>query len=249
MNQRLLNGWLDTFYGYGHWSAPTWFVGMEEGGGRFEERLHAWQKLARPGQNPPHLAPDLRDFCMAIELRDWHDGPHPKIQPTWGKLIRFLLATRGTPANEDLDRIRDYQAKRWGTRDGETCLIELLPLPSQRASSWDYSKYSWIHRCLASRKEYEACLAPGRCAFIASKLAHRAHAPKLVVFYGLSYVCYWQQITEGTMQPMDLPSQNKLWLGRRGGTLFCALKHPTCRGACNGYFEEAAEFVGRRLLS
>jgi len=90
----LLRRFMHTFYGYGSWSAPLWFVGMEEGGGTTPEevqrRLNAW----RGGE-----LEDLRDFHLRAEL-PMHFVGRPRIQAlgeTWFGLPSVLRAVPLTP--------------------------------------------------------------------------------------------------------------------------------------------------------
>jgi len=51
LDDRLLADFMLRFYGYGSFSAPIWFVGMEEGGGadlaELTDRLTAWDQGGR----------------------------------------------------------------------------------------------------------------------------------------------------------------------------------------------------------
>jgi hypothetical protein len=51
LNAALLRSYAIKYYGYGHYGAPFWFVGMEEGGGdaieRVRARLTAWDTRGR----------------------------------------------------------------------------------------------------------------------------------------------------------------------------------------------------------
>src|SRR6478736_4725719 len=80
------------FYGYGNSSAPIWFVGMEEGGGRtpeeIENRIAAWEQRGESDLE------DLVEYHHAIGVTR-HFGARPALQRTWAKLIRILCAIRG----------------------------------------------------------------------------------------------------------------------------------------------------------
>ena len=83
---------IEALYDYGNWSAPVWFVGMEEGGGGTPEeiakRIAAWEQRGR------NELEDLVEYHHAIGVTR-HFGAQPKLQSTWAKLIRILCAMRG----------------------------------------------------------------------------------------------------------------------------------------------------------
>ncbi|MEA3335851.1 MAG: hypothetical protein U9R25_08055 [Chloroflexota bacterium] len=124
-DDQLLDEFAHQFYGYGNYSGQYWFVGMEEGGGNsFEKvnrRLNTW---AHRGKRELE---DVAGYHQAIGITDLF-SEKPKIQRTWGKLIRIVLSSQGiTPTTE---RVRAYQRAVLGRPNGETCLVELFSLPS-----------------------------------------------------------------------------------------------------------------------
>ena len=124
----LLRAYIDTFVGYGDYQPKYWLVGMEEGGGgsldEVARRLAKWEAAGRSelldlrGQ---HLDGDLADFL----------GGSEDLQKTWSNLIRVVLGCEGRPT--DNETVRAYQQSKLGRFDGETCLLELMPLPSPDA--------------------------------------------------------------------------------------------------------------------
>lgn len=82
--EELLRDYANNFYGYGSWDAKTWFVGIEEAGGKdfheIDHRLEMWEKRGRR---------DLEDACEFYpECREsrWH-GVKAIPQRTWKQLI------------------------------------------------------------------------------------------------------------------------------------------------------------------
>jgi hypothetical protein len=74
------------WYGYGRWDAPYWFVGVEPGGDKLEESAQRWRELGRG---------ELLDIVAHLEgLYVKQFDERAKTQPTWGKLIWLLLATK-----------------------------------------------------------------------------------------------------------------------------------------------------------
>lgn len=148
-------------YGYGRWDAPYWFIGPEQGQRRVENgdlgpRLSAWVKLGS------RELCDCEEFHQKINEHAWHrEG---KLQSTWKRLIRLLMAFLEQPT--DTATLREYQRKRWGMADAETCVIELFGLAANNLSiSRDRQPF---------RKE--------RIATIRERI--RVNRPKLVVMYG-----------------------------------------------------------------
>jgi hypothetical protein len=124
-------------FAYGRWDAPYWFIGPEPGQRRVENgdlrpRLNAWVKLGW------RELCDCEQFHREIDEHAWHrDG---KLQSTWKRLIRLLIAFLEQPT--DIDTLRNYRRKQWGIADGQTCVIELsglvannLTIPRDRQSS------------------------------------------------------------------------------------------------------------------
>src|SRR4051794_26418717 len=77
-NPQLLTEYMSTFYGYSDYSAPFWFVGMEEGGGSTPEenanRITSWERRGRPEVT------NLYECHQDIAVPRWF-AAHPPIQP------------------------------------------------------------------------------------------------------------------------------------------------------------------------
>ena len=97
LNNATLTDFCATFAGYGHWRAPVWFVGIEEGGGRTESavanHLGAWHNR---GRKDLESAPE---FFLASGKDAWH-GDNAMAQTTWTQLIRMLLIAQGKPHSQ-----------------------------------------------------------------------------------------------------------------------------------------------------
>lgn len=119
-NDELLEKIVDTFYGYGNYQGNYWFVGMEEAGGDFNDinnRINIWSNRGK------QEIEDIAEYHIAMETWD------ARIQPTWKGLIRIILSAKGRE-NIDREDVRKYQINELGRKYKETCLLELLPLPS-----------------------------------------------------------------------------------------------------------------------
>ena len=118
---------------------------------------------------------DLRSFHIAFGMLKFFLAP-VVLQPTWNKLIRVVLSANVGPVTTELVRpvetklVREYQQTLLGNADGETCLLELLPLPSPSTKDWFYAKHSQLPQ-LATREAYKKHYMPLRAAHIAQLIA------------------------------------------------------------------------------
>ena len=222
---------MNTFYGSGNYSGDYWFVGMEEGGGntfdRVVKRLNTWQKLGK------EELVDIYDFHLGITYPEYFTDP-VKLQRTWMQYARIVLASKGQAA--DVDHIRTYQRDVLGRKTSETCLLELLPLPSPSTGVWNYNLWSNL-AYLGNRKSYLKYCIPWRCKHIHSRI--RRHHPMLVVFFGKGYLRFWQQIAGNDVGFRDV---DNFLIGKFSGTIFIIAKHPAARGITNTYFKEIGSY-------
>jgi hypothetical protein len=154
------------FYGYGRWSAPYWFIGMEPAGDNNLLRAQAFSKL----QSDDGVC-DCKEFHEAIGVYDWHrTNPKPALQRTWRRLIMLLASYLG--ADTGKESLRMYQRDHWGMKRGYTCVIDLCGLSSPKLKFEDV------------RSE--------RIKKIRDKISE--NSPQLVVMYGLKGKGYFQEI-------------------------------------------------------
>ncbi len=235
LDDHLLQNYIDTFRGYGNYRGDFWFIGKEEGGGGsiddVRQRLTAWSGRGR------RELEDVYDYHEAIGVTHLF-GQHPKIQPTWGKLIRSLLKAKGQEAT--LDQIRGYQGQNLARAGGETCLLELLPLPSPNAGRWLYSDYSQLLQ-LRERQVYKEFYAAQRANDIRQRILE--YKPRVVVFYSSDawYQQWWNIIAAGVRFSSHV--REGFQYGDDGSTLFVITKHPTARGVTNQYFEAIGDLI------
>lgn len=179
--------YMSGFYGYGNPQAPVWFIGMEEGGGNNEAeiqaRLDAWEALGHP-----EFA-DLYQFHQRIGITQFFEGDKPKIQKTWKRLCGYHLSL--SSPTFDTESLRTFQATQLGRYNSETCLLELLPLPSSSLNDWIYAEIT-NNPWLVTRSKYKKHLMPIRQHRIRQLI--QQHKPRRVVFYGSSYRNYWMEI-------------------------------------------------------
>ncbi|MBK8255034.1 MAG: hypothetical protein IPK82_20540 [Polyangiaceae bacterium] len=194
LNHQEVTEFISGFFGYGNPTAEFWFVGMEEGGGVHElevqQRLSAWRDLkcgklvdavefhARVERQP--------SVSLAAELF----GESASIQSTWGPLIRFFLRATQDASVATAD-IKRFQQTEWGRAHSNTCLVELLPLPSPSIADWRYSRWTDVEY-LKRRDAYRKHILPRRLASLAALL--RENGQKVVFFYGSGYVRHWSEL-------------------------------------------------------
>jgi hypothetical protein len=238
----LLRAYIDTFVGYGDFRAKYWLVGMEEGGGgSFEEvarRLAKWEAAGRPellDLRGHHLEGDLTKFV----------GGSTKLQTTWSQLIRIVLSAEGRPT--DNDSVRAYQQHRLGRVGGETCLLELMPLPSPDAGTWHYREWS-MSPDLRSRATYMKRHASPRASLLQQRIIdHRPHA---VVFYSLTYLPWWRLVAGVPLSEVSIAGVNS-FLGHSDRTVFVVVQQPAHRakGKGNNYYVQVGGLIAQSLAA
>lgn len=228
----LLEEFMRTFYGYGTYDAPYWFVGMEEGGGKTleanERKIESWKNRGQKELEDP------RGDAVDLSGSPWFRA-NPKAQPTWKELIRMMLVAEGNEPS--LEQIKAYQRDRFGRPDGEMCALELLPLPSPSIGHWFYKEYAGLDY-LATRELYREHVAPFRAAHLRERVAE--HKPKAVVFYSMNgwYRRFWQQIAAAPFRRISRPAGDYL-RASTDETVYLIVMHPAARGLTTLYFEEA----------
>ncbi len=86
-----------TWFGYGRWSAPYWFIGMEPGGDDHPEIYTSWKRCGGGSLIDAKLHEDEWNALVAEDLRTRHFAEVPKIQTgTWQPLIHLLLGFTGS---------------------------------------------------------------------------------------------------------------------------------------------------------
>ena len=238
LNRTTLAGYMESFFGYGRWSAPIWFIGIEEAGGRnereMEQRLAVWSSR---GNNELEDAPT---FYPESGNQGWH-GECSSIQATWKQLIRMLLLAR-SERDDDRD-ILDYQRLYFGTATGDTCMAELLPLPSPDTAIWNYGDWSDIPQ-LKTPQTYHAEMFVPRSAVLKKRCI--SYLPSVVIFYGLeladgtSLLPVCSRIAGGWFD--QAIERKRILLTRRNEhTSFIVTRHPVSES--REYFQEIGSFL------
>ena len=230
ININTLYEFMHKFYGYGNLNAKFWFIGMEEGGGNDIDELH--KRISAWNENGQRLLEDVVSYHVRIGMPHFFEinGNEPvRIQRTWGQLIRILLLAKNE--NATTENVRDYQRYSLGRDDdhSETCLMELMPLPSPNINNWIYGQLQGIE----TRAEYFNNISPLRIKKL-KKLIDE-HPGKIILFYGKSYIDRWRHIIGS-----DLKVDNGfMWFKKN--SLFIVINHP-CR-ISNEYCQNVATFI------
>jgi hypothetical protein len=140
----------------------------------------------------------------------------------------------------DLDHIRDYQIYELGRKDKETCLLELLPLPSPSVNDWIYGKHSYLPYLCCRNKYIEYCVGK-RINHISQR--RKEYNPKVIVFYGMKYEYSWRKIAD---VEVTTASEGVL-IGTNSQTVFAIVKHPVAKGLKNEYFHNIGRLIAEKL--
>jgi hypothetical protein len=234
LNSDPIEKYMSSFFGYGSWNQPTWFIGMEEGGcaslDEFNRRVDAWV------QRGCKELEDARSYHEAIGVDQWfRKGAH--LQSTWEKLIRIYLALHEQPT--DKESVRRFQIGEFGNQERGFPVVELFPLPSATAQSWIYSSIELPY--LTSREVYQSAVEPKRTQTLRERI-HR-YRPKHVVCYGLSYRSWWGQLAG---QCFGKSALNDVYEARTDNTLFLAVPHPVAHGKTQNYWSEIGKYLKGR---
>lgn len=191
--QALIEQFMKTFYGYGNLKGKYWFIGMEEGCGPNWQadvlpRFVQWDKRGRSEIE------NLRNFHFDIGITEhWEpvDGMPIELQFTWKRLIETILTANGMPHARE--NIVDYQAQHLGTLEGDSCLLELLPLPSPNVNEFGYAHLAnEQYPYFASPALYKNYIMAQRISRIQEMIAERQ--PRHIILYGTSYVRHWSNL-------------------------------------------------------
>lgn len=234
-NDELLKERVDAFYGYGNYEGHYWFIGMEERGEDFqdiEKRINIWSNRGKCEID------DVAEYHIDMETWD------ARIQPTWNKLIRIVLSAKGT-GNIDIEDVRQYQINELARKYKETCLLELLPLPSPSLKHWVYGEYSKL-TFLSNRDIYENYCLEKRINHISQRI--KEHQPKTVVFYGIGFESYWRRITEKITDIEFSPTSEGFLICQNSQTVFVIAKHPVARGVTSEYFHNIGRLIAAKIV-
>ena len=239
LDEDLLLEYMSKHYGYGNYGGKYWLIGMEEGGGENAEeiqtRLRIWKEH---GQR--ELA-DVAEFDADDRLGRWY-GPSARIlQPTFCRLIRTILSAQGSEVNRE--SILRYQADLLGRPDGNSCLLELLPLPSGKVDQWIYRDFTTLPQ-LRDRVSYRNFILENRINHLRKRLLEHDSEAKIVIFYSTTYRAHWERIAGSKFNATEI--QN-LYVARQGKTVCAMMPQPTYTGLTKAFFEDSGRLLATML--
>jgi hypothetical protein len=213
-DERLLLNFANRFLGYGSLKSDVWLIGPEAGGGQTIDEVY--ERAIVWSQRGEKETDDLHGYHADLLLPVKHDWTR-NIQPTWGPLIKIVLAFGGNRA--DTEDVRDFQKRELGRANGQNCVLDLSPLLSPSQAHWKLAEFgfSWLR----TREECEAHLIPPRCDLL--RAAVTRYKPKLVLFYGLPHRRWWEHISARRLTPSGL---HGLSSAHGENTLFAMIPHP-----------------------
>jgi hypothetical protein len=233
-------------FGYGRWDAPFWFIGPEEGIGPpgeddAKKRAKVWRRLCRPE------VCDCRKFHRLLGVTKWHrDLPQPPLQSTWKPLMLLLFTIKmqleeeqekaimhgqGAQLSKALkSRLRSYQRDKWGSSNGDTCVIELSALPAKNL------KEGIKQRLIFLNEDEIDELLQKRIAAIRERM--KRYTPALIVMYGLRDEAHWKQIAGGAFSDGYIQGF-RAGIRESDSAVFVLTPHPAnTHGLTNAYWLE-----------
>lgn len=192
--QEIVNDFMNTFYGYGNTAGRYWFIGMEERCGPNWERdvaprFEVWRDRGE------HDLEDLCAYHARIGIVTHWEKP-VAIQATWRRLIQTVLTAEHGVAPTPQE-IAAYQAEQLGSLNGQTCLLELFPLPSPRINQFAYARLANDeYPFFATRDQYEEHIAPARIEHLRAMM--QLPGERHIVLYGTTHLNYWNALVMNT---------------------------------------------------
>ncbi|MHB1757343.1 MAG: hypothetical protein ACYCT9_07495 [Leptospirillum sp.] len=216
------------WFGYGQWSHPYWFIGMEQGGEDDKDHI-GWEKAWKELGGSELI--DCREHHQKMGERGndrWH-GPFSRLQNTWGPLIKLLLSFKHPEKTVELEVAKEYQRTQWGSNDGETVVAEVLGTRTQ-----------FLNKENDLREIYKA----PRIKIFKDRLCE--FSPLFVVFYGRGYLDIHEQIIGQRFQMDSQDFAGFTWIGK---TLCIHVKHPVARGIRGQEWTELGKEIKKRVVN
>lgn len=123
-----------------------------------------------------------------------------------------------------------------GRRDGDACLLELMPLPNPSTDRWLYADVLNLPHP-ADREADRPHYGKKRATHLKGRVAE--HNPRAVIFYGFAARRWWQPIAGVTLDRAD----DGFYAATGAGTTCLAVQHPVAHGVRNDYFGRAGELL------
>lgn len=241
---KLLEEYIENFYGYGNLNSDFWFIGKEEAGGRNKEdvisRITEWSNKG--------AVLDIKKFHYKINPKAYKElftiNNQFKTQATWRGLIKlqYFIENKSLPNKE---QVKDFQCNKLGQYNSNNCLLELFPLPAPSTSVYDYKNWFPELDYLKNRRTYKSKLKERRISVLKNLI--EKHTPKVVFFYSTDkeYVKYWKEISNYESKNTIIIKNNRVsaLIEKINNTVFVICPHPVAHGVTNDFFENVGSKV------
>ena len=180
---------LEGFIGYGRADAKIIFIGIEEGGGGFENL-----RLRTNKENYKYL--DSKRFHLDdLGERSFHNDnkkPRVNLQSVWRFMSYLMLRLEGVEVERIMANnkqlLREYQNNSLGTvnENGKTLLTELYPIPCKSFNTWGKGKdsYTQIIPQYKSKEEYKRSVLPKRKKIFEDLIKSDSFSASAIICYG-----------------------------------------------------------------
>jgi hypothetical protein len=138
-------------------------------------------------------------------------------------MSEFMLRLGGLTEQTTEDR-RNYQVEKLGRTNGDTLLLELLPIPKRSIDTWGYED---LFPMYPDKRSYEVEQLPLRKQMISNLIGQ--HRPKLVVAYGKDYWGHYKEL----ITPAQFQDVNGFPVGQNSDTTMILTHFWTSRSMNN----------------
>lgn len=227
---------IKNFWGYGNLKSDIWFIGMEEGYNQNSEVL-----LERFEATSGKEIFDIYDDLKVDPGHNFWFEKNAPTQSTYRKLIYILLYLQNK-IEPTLEEIRQFQINKFGRKNSNHAVLELMPLPAKSTKEKDWLYAETEISGLQNRKEYLAKHKQSRVERLKELMGE--YKPKIVIFYSRIYLSDWQK-TADTILKEVLPK--KLHIAKDHDTIYAVIPHSTAFGLSANDWREIAESIAKYL--
>lgn len=244
-DKKLLNNYIENFYGYGNLDSNYWFIGKEEAGGETHQEINSRLKIWKSLNEKKVI--DTYDFHKNVVNENGKTFEflfEKKVQNTWLGLIKTIFTLEDkTWTSSD---IKNFRTDCLGREYSNNCLLEMFPLPSPKANQFNYIEWTDYK----TRENYKTEIKDLRINNI--KKLIKENQPKIVIFYSTDkeYCNYWTKISEIDFDKVETKfikrrKKNSLIikLAKKNNITYAIINHPTSIGVSDAYYKEIGEQI------
>ncbi len=154
ISDKLIDNYLNNFYGYGEWDSDYWLIGMEEACDFGREKIEKYM-------NNSFSREELVDNCC-FQYEFYKKFFESELQPTWKRIIQVLLFIEKGTFETDDEKLKLFQFNKFGrkgiSRTGQAesnAIIEFLPLPVKKNDSVSFIETYGKITNYETKKEYQ----------------------------------------------------------------------------------------------